>query len=351
MTFVNIVGELMRKHTPSLYRIITRRLNSLEKTDSIYIIDYLGGSFKKYISDNPMQEKLSKLLSGLDSYSERTITVVYTRLLNYPEYSYKQTINPRKNQIIGGLLEEEKTHFNIKKIKKKKSLIIDNRFIESSIFRYYHGLTFLPKTVEKHLKGGDFIDIGAYVGESALALREYNYKKIYSIDMSQVSINRYLKTMKDNNIGDEKFEVINYAVAANEGLPPIKFTDSGSAGLSTKREKLTKDIKIEIPRKTMDSIVSAYNINPVFIKIDVEGAGMDCVVGGLQTLKKFRPVLSIAIYHNPIEFFEIKPLLESELSNYSFMIRKLSNTINDNTCHAETVLLAYPNEINYDTNV
>ena len=345
MTLINIVGEIMRKHTPSLYQFFTRSIYRLKKTDSIYIIDYLGGSFKKYISDNPMQDKLSKLLSGMDDYSERTVRVVYERLLNYPEKSYNQLINPEKNYIIGGFLEEEKAYFNIKKVKKENKFKINKRFIESSIFQYYHGLILLPKEVNQYLNGGDFIDIGAYVGESALALKKYNYKKIYSIEMSKVSITRYLKTMKKNNIGDDKFELINYAIAKEEGLPPIIFADSGSAGLSVKRENPTKDTEIQIQQKTLDGIVRSYNIKPVFIKLDVEGSGMDCVLGGLQTIKTFRPILSIAIYHNPIEFFEIKPLLESELANYTFIIRKISNTIKDNFCHAETVLLAYPNEI------
>lgn len=42
-----------------------------------------------------------------------------------------------------------------------------------------------------------------------------------------------------------------------------------------------------------------------FIKFDLEGAGYQAIMGSLKTIAKYRPILSIAIYHSPIEFFKI----------------------------------------------
>jgi hypothetical protein len=72
---------------------------------------------------------------------------------------------------------------------------------------------------------------------------------------------------------------------------------------------------------------------------------MDFVKGAQKTLSKFRPVLSVAIYHNPIEFFEVKPALEQLLTNYTFLIRKLSSQVKFNQIHSEVVLLGYPKEL------
>lgn len=334
----------MRQHATPLYRFITRIIGDVKKEDSIYIVDSLGGSFKQYISDNAMQQKLNDLVSGMDDYSKKTVDVIYARFLNYPEYAYHQKINPEKNKIIGGKLKEEELNFSAKEALRQNKAILEERYVESSVFQYYHGLSELPPEVGKYIEGGDFIDIGAYVGESALALRKYNYKKIFSIEMSQYSIERYLKTMKTNKIDSDKFEIINYAIAAKNG-ENVQFADSGSAGLSVKRGSATKDKVIEVPQKTLDYIVDKHDISPVFIKLDIEGAGMDCIVGAINSIKKHRPVMSIAIYHNPTEFFEIKPFLEAQVESYSFMIRKLCNQTKDNMCHAETILLAYPNEI------
>jgi FkbM family methyltransferase len=342
---VAFVGEIMRKHFPQLYNTINQVIFRIKKNDYVFISDHFGASFKDYISENYTTEKLAKLKLGLDEYSIKTIDIVFSRILNYPESKYKQPFSANKKNIIGGLLNEESIKFNPYQIKRKYKLKLKTSLIESSVFEFYHGLTFLPKKVQNLVRGKDFIDIGAYVGDSAIALRKYDYKKNYSIEMSLQSISDYRKNMLSNGIYDNMFEIINCAVSSKEGLPTIKVKDNGSAGLSLNNNKPTKASEIEVELKTLDTIISEYNIKPAFIKIDIEGMGKDCIAGGLKSLKVFRPVISIAIYHNPIEFFEIKPMLELELSDYSFMIRKLSNSITNNSCHAETILLAYPNEI------
>ena len=162
--------------------------------------------------------------------------------------------------------------------------------------------------------------------------------------MSQQSILTYKKNMSANGLGAQYYEIINCALTSKEGLSPIIIKDSGSAGLTLNRETVVRAKQISIEQKTLNSIVKEYGIKPAFIKMDVEGMGMDCLLGSMEIIKEVRPALSIAIYHNPIEFFEIKPFLQQELPNYSFIIRKLSNLITNNSCHAETILLAYPNQ-------
>ena len=341
---ITFVGNIMRNRFPQLYKMITRFTFNLKKKNYLFISDSFGESFKNYISENAMAEKLNDLKSNLDEYSQKTIDVVYQRILNYPEFRYKQILIPKRDNIVGGLLNEEKIRFNPKKIKKEQNISLRTSLIESSVFQFYHGLKYLPKNILNSIEGKDFIDLGAFVGDTAIALRKYNYKKIYSIEMSRQSIVEYKKNMKLNLIDDDKYKIINCAIVKEDGLPPIKIIDSGSAGLSLKRDTFAKAKEIEIEQKTLHLVINEYNIKPSFIKMDLEGMAMECLLGGLDPIKNFRPVLSIAIYHNPVELFEIKPFLESELSNYSFIIRKLSNRIDNNNCHSEIILLAFPNE-------
>ena len=79
--------------------------------------------------------------------------------------------------------------------------------------------------------------------------------------------------------------------------------------------------------------------------MDIEGFGLAGVRGMVETLKKYRPVLSLAIYHNPDEFFKIKPFIASLNLNYRFAIRKFSHT----HLMAETSLLAWPAELSVPT--
>lgn len=49
--------------------------------------------------------------------------------------------------------------------------------------------------------------------------------------------------------------------------------------------------KIEIPGRTLDSLVLDYNLNPGLLIIDVEGAEFKVLNGSISTLKKFRPII------------------------------------------------------------
>ena len=76
--------------------------------------------------------------------------------------------------------------------------------------------------------------------------------------------------------------------------------------------------------------------------MDIEGAAKLAVLGALNTIKNYRPILVISIYHTPEEFFEIKPLIEKLDIKYKFMIKNL-NPI-DYFEH-ETILLCVPKEL------
>jgi hypothetical protein len=140
------------------------------------------------------------------------------------------------------------------------------------------------------------------------------------------------------------YEIIKVAVSDEDGLPDIELPDTGSAGFSLMRRRGKYDT-ISIQQMTFDKLVELHGIAPRFIKVDIEGYGMKFVRGAMKSLKAHRPVLSIAIYHNPTEFFEIKPLLEEALDNYVFSIRKLTPGVEKNLCHSEVILLAYPREL------
>lgn len=46
-----------------------------------------------------------------------------------------------------------------------------------------------------------------------------------------------------------------------------------------------------------------------FVKLDIEGYGVRALRGMEKTILKYRPVLSLSIYHSPEELFETKKVL------------------------------------------
>jgi len=343
-------GSFLRQKLPKLYFFLTSLINvfiKISRPYSIYITDSLGGSFKNYLSNTDINLKISRLKNGLDSESAHTIDVILKRIRHYPDESNKKKISKR-DEIAGGLLPVEselvrkETERKLKSCRKKYKFLSNH--IEESVFYYFHGLSLLPSGIAEYIKDNDFIDLGAFIGDSAIALREFKYKRIFSVEMSLKSILIYKANLARCNISEDKFEIINACITSNDEEEPVRLADTGSSGFSVLRRKGKYD-EISVDRKSLDFIVEKYNISPRFIKVDIEGNSLEFVRGAKKTLTRFRPVFSIAVYHNPYEFFEVKPLLEELLIDYVFMIRKLAGGVKNNLCHSEVVLLGYPKEI------
>ncbi len=339
----------MRNHYPKIYHFLIYLLNGLKKLFtpySIYITDTLGGSFKEYLSNPENKDRVTQLIQDLDPESQKIINIVLERIKAYPDEKNKHWISRRK-PVAGGLLPVEGRQMK-KEIENYLSAAPKEykhafKHLDESVFYFYHGLRMLPQGVKDYIKGKDFVDIGAYTGDSAIALQEFGFRKIFSIEMSHKSIEKYRKNMTRLGISDKRYVLINACIGETDTMDPVKIADTGSAGLSMLRDRGKYD-KILVQQKTVDTLVREYHIDPRFIKADIEGNALDFVRGAVNTLKTHRPVISIAIYHNPRELFEVKPFLESFLSDYTFFIRKLSAGIKNNLCHSDIFLLGIPSE-------
>jgi len=93
------------------------------------------------------------------------------------------------------------------------------------------------------------------------------------------------------------------------------------------------------PCRTIDEIVSSQKLERVdYIKMDIEGAEIPALMGGLTTIKTFRPNLAISIYHAPEHFWDIPLLLMDALEDYRFFVRHYHFISN------ETLLYGIPKE-------
>jgi len=72
---------------------------------------------------------------------------------------------------------------------------------------------------------------------------------------------------------------------------------------------------------SIDEFVEERALNVGLIKLDVEGAEYEVVLGVKETIMKQKPILVISLYHTFKDFFEIKPLIESWGLGYKFEIR------------------------------
>jgi hypothetical protein len=93
---------------------------------------------------------------------------------------------------------------------------------------------------------------------------------------------------------------------------------------------------------TIDEEVKKHDIVVGFIKMDVEGYGMPIIKGAMETIKSQRPVLSLGVYHNYEELFEIKPFLQRHLNDYVYEFQLQQFGSED---FYDMTLFCYPKEL------
>ena len=72
----------------------------------------------------------------------------------------------------------------------------------------------------------------------------------------------------------------------------------------------------------MDAYLLKNNLDVGLIKVDIEGLERMFLRGAKETICSQKPALIISIYHNPEDFFLIKPEIESWKLGYKFRIHR-----------------------------
>jgi FkbM family methyltransferase len=319
--------------------------------------DGMGGNFKEYCFNENMLERVEMLKKNLDAESIEVIDNCVQMMKYAPNLiqnwdnevtliNPKSYVSPKDKQLAREFVRD------YKKYQKKYPLPLNVHTPEVVIF--HSGLKCLPEVVSRSISGKDIIDGGAYIGDSAIVFREYNPRKIYSFDIADSHLSLFQKTMKMNGISSEEVEFVVAGVGETDS--EVQFGEKSRFGVDLNIHS-SGDTKLQI--RSIDSFAKERNLNVGLIKLDIEGSEPGAVRGMVETIQRDRPILSIAIYHNPYAFFEIKPYLESLKINYKFIIRHITptNIINIPFNHKiwllyrhiapfnDTYLLGYPAEL------
>jgi len=254
--------------------------------------------------DNDSIEQISKILSRIQ-------LIAISQESNFDIFSKEEIeqINKVKNSMIQGTIQlsDDCWAYN-------KYLLPINHF-EPSVFYYRHNIDCLKNL--KTIKDRDIIDVGGFIGDSAIVFEDFTDKKIYTFEPVNENYNNILKTIKLNN--SSKIVPVKTGLGSKEEDVEIYLQDSGSSI----NRILNKDASIEIiHNSTLDKFVEENNLNVGLIKVDIEGYEQEFLKGAIKTIKTQKPSLLISIYHNASDFFKIKPLIESWDLGYSFQIVK-----------------------------
>lgn len=323
-------GWLLNRKVPQVEQKSERILwsNALER-------EIVRENWGRTTQKQDFQHKFIRLIRGLDDESIARII----RILNRQE---RYLTND--NESLDLFTEEEKVELKLLQqnfydliiklsdnVYAYKNYLLPCLKFSPSVFYYKLGLekvktksTFYGKTI---------VDVGGYIGDSALILAELEPKQIICFEAVPEHIKLLNDTMKLNNIDNIICE--NVALGDDNGYVTIHLADSGSTPIY--RKGIDFEGEIEVPVITLDEYVELNNIEDIaLIKVDIEGGEPAFLRGAKATISKYKPVILLSIYHNAHDFFELKPLIESWNLGYRFKIYKPT----DGNITGETILIA-----------
>lgn len=148
------------------------------------------------------------------------------------------------------------------------------------------------------------LDCGADLGQtikSFVELTNNKFKQIYAFEPNSKSYDYLIHNFKDKRI-----IISNKVIHNNNGY--VNFKENIGGGLASKIFKGNNNIKECI---TIDSL----NISPTIIKLHVEGNELNSLLGAMETIKKYRPIIMVLADHNQDGLFKIAKFLYN-LPNY-----------------------------------
>lgn len=155
----------------------------------------------------------------------------------------------------------------------------------------------------------NFVDCGAFDGQTSMDFIEKNsdYSNSYVFEPSKSS---YFKCIA--NLSEYKNISLFNCGVYDKNIDLIFDSQKGSASkIDSSGVDKIKCVKIDdVIKQKVD-----------FIKMDVEGAEFEALLGAKETIQLYKPKLAICVYHNQEHFWKIPELILSYNQDYKIYIR------------------------------
>lgn len=308
-------------------------------------IKYANGWEKDFVKKHFCEFDLAKnkddiqaLLSGLDQTSAYNVQLVLSRMVSLIRHNYDDIdifSSEEQKEIRDVAKQRDNVLFLDKDLFYHKGCYLPINHFENLLFEQNLNIALFPQNVLSEVAGKCIIDVGAYIGDSAFILNQLKPKEIYAFEANPQNCNLLKKTLELNHMKNIIIENIALGDKINAS---IKITDDEACSHIVNDVSL-KTVTIDCHMSTLDDYILGHpEINVGLIKVDIEGMEQKFLKGAIETIRKFKPVLILSIYHNWSDFLHIKNQLDVLNLGYKFMISKPTS----GAIILETELLAYP---------
>ena len=283
----------------------TRRLESLATS-------FCDGRFHDYSFREDFPLKLNEFLKNMPEDSKREAIQLFLRA-NAVYLLNKETLFTDEEL----KLQDEYIEFSNKNVSGNE--ICGFKFTDQSYNKHCFMNDFTDED-RNYIANKDIIDAGAYIGDSSLAFSKLTSSNVHAFEPFVESFNKLLENIKLNDV--DNIVPVEASLSDKNGEEKIYLSGNNVQGITSDESFRHFDKSFTVETMTIDKYVQDNNLNVGFIKVDVEGTEQRLLKGAIETIKSQKPFLILSIYHNPNDFFEIKPWIEKLDLGYNFKISK-----------------------------
>jgi FkbM family methyltransferase len=190
--------------------------------------------------------------------------------------------------------------------------------------------TYFPQDLFRLIPEEKVVDCGAFDGDTirlVLSVVGSRFEAIYPIEAdahSLTSLRACVAALPPETA--QKIHVLECAVGSERSV--LRFAMNGSAN------SRIDDLGVDVDCAPLDELF--LNTPVTFIKMDIEGAEYDALMGGRQVIERDLPILAICVYHTQSDIWRIPLLIRSLVPEYHFFLRSYDGD------GFQTVLYAVP---------
>lgn len=162
----------------------------------------------------------------------------------------------------------------------------------------------------------NYLDLGAYNGDTINEfgkLTAWQWERITAVEPDRRNCRKLRSLARELELKGLAVDV--YEMGIWDECGKLLFSDDGG-----RQSTFLGNKKCSVPVTTIDNAAAGKNIS--FIKMDVEGAEIQALNGGRQTLSSLKPKLFIAAYHYDVDLFRVPLLLHKLVPEYRIYLRK-----------------------------
>lgn len=161
-----------------------------------------------------------------------------------------------------------------------------------------------------------YLDLGAYNGDTIRELGEltdWRWREVVAVEPDRRNCRKLRVLAEELAERGLPVEVYEAGIWSEQG--ELGFSDSGG-----RQSTFIGAEKKTVPVTTIDALAEGLEVS--LIKMDVEGAELQALAGGRETLPQAAPKLFVAAYHYDVDLFRLPLLLQEIVPQYKIYLRK-----------------------------